>query len=144
MSRQDYQGVTDLTLAAIRRKSDARALYDKGEDHHRGAMYLAGYAIECKIKAIAMEIYGALTLEELIEKTKIDKDIAYSHGLEALINQLPFKERFHRSEEWKDFASHVNTWKTSWRYDPKRPREGKAKAFLDAVDRVYGWLEANR
>ena len=58
MTRRKHSGRTDLRKAALKRKADAWALLTaKGPAngrHARGAGYLGGYAIECKLKAIAM------------------------------------------------------------------------------------------
>ena len=64
MARADYQGVSEQRKAAFKRKRDAWALHTQGPLHARGAMYLGGYAIECKLKAIAMEIHQCRTLSQ--------------------------------------------------------------------------------
>jgi hypothetical protein len=51
-----------LRKAALKRRSDAWALLDAEGRHARGAGYLGGYAIEWKLKAIAMEVFGCWTL----------------------------------------------------------------------------------
>ena len=68
MVRRDFQGRTDLHKAGLKRLGDAKALLRKGRARGRGAMYLAGYAVECKLKAIAMEIYDCWTLEQLARR----------------------------------------------------------------------------
>ncbi len=58
MSRREHEGRTDMRKAALKRRADAWALLQTGKAQHaRAAGYLGGYAIECKLKAIAMEIY---------------------------------------------------------------------------------------
>ena len=143
MTRYMYQGRTEQRKAAIKRKADARALYEKGEQHFMGAMYLAGYAIECNLKAIAMQIYGVNTLKDLSKKIKVDENVLFSHGLAALVEQMPFRLRFKESEVWNDFETQVNRWSSSWRYDPGNPSKKKVDSFLKAVNKVYNWLEAN-
>ena len=72
-----------------------------------------------------------------------DKEV-YTHGIEALVEALPFRDSLRRSLVWRDFANQVNRWKPSWRYNPRDWEEESARAFLDAVDRVYRWLDSNR
>lgn len=116
---------------------------EAGERHTRGAAYLGGYAIECKIKAIAMEIYDCWTLDQLATKWRVSDRDVYTHGLEALLARLPFYDRFRASQTWR-FFSVVNQWRPSWRYSPLPIGLERAGEFLQAVDRVYNWLEANR
>jgi len=82
MARSEFHGMSEQRKAAIKRLRDARFLLDQqtGQNwrdqsglHSRGAMYLAGYAIECKLKAIAMETFRCRTLEELRVKLGVDE-----------------------------------------------------------------------
>src|SRR5690349_24208834 len=93
MSRSDFHGITEQGKAAFKRLRDAEALLSEIDSdrwrrqkgrHARGAMYLAGYAIECKLKAIAMEIHRCRTLAQLASKLGADERDIYTHGLESL------------------------------------------------------------
>ncbi len=152
MARSEFHGVSEQRKAAIKRLRDARFLLDQqtGQNwrdqsglHSRGAMYLAGYAIECKLKAIAMETFRCRTLEELRVKLGVDERDIYAHGLELLAARLRLFDRLRKSHIWRDFAQ-VNRWRPSWRYDPMDWNNGLALDFLDTVERVYHWLESNR
>jgi hypothetical protein len=142
---RDRHGRTDLRRAALKRLNDAKALLDAGPGHARGAAYLAGYAIECKLKAIAMEAFGCWTLQALADRLKVNEQDVYTHGLEALLRHLPLYNNFKRSPVWRtDFAARVNTWKVSWRYDPHDWSQSEAQDFVASVERVYKWLDSNR
>lgn len=158
MHRNEHMGRSDQRKAALRRKADAWALLrgqiwandKKAIDilhiHTRGAVYLGGYAIECKLKAVAMEAYDCWNLDDLIQKCRVDERDVYTHGIEAFFSQhLPaLYRRFKSSDCWKVFASKVNRWRPSWRYNPKNlPRE-EAVSFMEAVDSIYNWLESNK
>ncbi len=146
--------LTDQRKAAFKRLRDAVALLgEDGQDvswagkkgnHARGAMYIAGYAVECKLKAIAMEVNGCRSLEELSEKWDVDEQTVYSHGLEALAKRLPLYNRFTQSPVWREFAGQVNRWRPAWRYDPEDHLNSGAAAFIKSVQAVYNWLESNR
>ncbi|MCC6321376.1 MAG: hypothetical protein IT438_08075 [Phycisphaerales bacterium] len=141
-----HQGISEQAKAAIYRRKDARALFSKGEPHARGAMYLAGYAIECKIKAKAMERHRCSTLAALRKKLDLEHESVYSHGLEALVTDLLPKGtrlRLFTGEARLAFTSQVNTWSPEWRYDPKSPGVPKAQKFLEAIGEVWDWLENN-
>ena len=92
---------------------DARALLDDGPAHSRGAMYLAGYAIECKIKAKAMELHGCATLSELRAQLRLSSENVYSHALESLVTDLlpkGTKNRLFGGWARVPFITQVNTW----------------------------------
>jgi len=54
MNKYLYSGRTAQAKAAIKRLKDAKKLTDT--KRWRGAMYLAGYSVECKLKARLMEM----------------------------------------------------------------------------------------
>ena len=147
MARKIHHARESLRKAALKRKVDARKLLESRENRHaRGAGYLGGYAVECKLKAIAMEVYDCRTLDQFARKRKVDEGAVYTHGLEAFAMRLTpsLWSRLSASEVWPDFATHVRRWRVRWRYDPKDWSYEAAKSFLDAVDRVFTWLESNR
>lgn len=152
MSRYEFSKLAQQRKAAFKRLRDAEALLAQKEGdwamrkglHARGAMYLAGYAIECKLKAIAMEVNRCYDLEELRKKWAIGEQDIYAHGLEAMAKRLPLYNRFRRSNVWREFAGQVNRWRPSWRYDPEDYLNGSAAAFIPAVKAVYTWLESNQ
>ena len=106
-------------------------------------MYLAGYAIECKLKSIAMEVHKRHSLAQLARKWGVDDHDVYTHGLEALGKRLPCWSNLLRSAFRDDFRGQVNLWRPSWRYDPEDSVNGKALSFIRAVRNVYYWLEKN-
>ena len=75
MSKYQHTGRTEQTKAALKRLIDARKL--QNQNRWRGAMYMAGYGIECKLKARLMEIYGLDRLEQLEEQVDRSKTKSY-------------------------------------------------------------------
>ena len=141
---REHDGRSDMWKVAIKRRADARRLFEGGKPHSSGAVYLAGYAVECKMKAIAMEVHEVTNLRALSTKLGLDDHAVYTHGLEALLELLPFDHLFRRSPVWRDFTTQVARWRPSWRYAPRDWPEKNARAFLNAVDSVYKWLDVNR
>jgi hypothetical protein len=140
-----------LAKAAIHRRRDARRLFNPSDRypgdalHRRGAVYLAGYAIECKLKCVAMEVHDCWSLEQLIERRGLDERQVFSHGLEVLATHVPaLWSRFQRSDVWNEFRCLINRWRPSWRYSPRPMSEHDTRRFLQAVDRMSAWLEHNR
>jgi hypothetical protein len=144
MGKHDHDGRTDMSRAALKRRADAWALVRAGREHTRAATYLGGYAVECKLKAIAMEIYDCWTLRQLADRLGVSDQEVFTHGLEALLERLPLRDNFRRSPVWHDFSNHVNRWRASWRYDPHNGTVEAATTFLQAVNRVYAWLDAHQ
>ena len=144
MARSDFSGRTEIRKAAAKRLADARALLQAGEGHRRGAMYLAGYAVECKLKAIGMEVENCWTLRELADHWDVDWDRVFTHDLERFAKQLSLWNRLKAGTVWRHFAGEVNQWNPAWRYNPHEPAADKAEAFLEAVVLVMQWLDSNR
>jgi hypothetical protein len=145
VAKRTHNGRTDLRKAAFKRLRDARALLRGGKENARGAAYIGGYAVECKLKAIALEVFDCWNLDQLAAKWRVREHDVYTHGLEAILRHLPIYNKFRASPIWaKHFASHVNTWRVHWRYDPHDWPTGKAEAFLLSVEEVYNWIDSNR
>lgn len=152
--RKRFHGVSEQRRAAIKRLADAKALLqvENSDDwrrrkgpHARGAMYLAGYAVECKLKSIAMEVRGCKTLAELSRQLNVDERDIYSHGLESLLELLPgLRHRLHDSPLRKTFFSTVSAWRPSWRYDPEDHENAAAEKFVTATEEVYHWLDCHQ
>ena len=142
MTRREYEGRTELRKAGLHRLAEAEALRDAGAAHTLCAKYLAGYAVECGLKTIAMEVFGVWTLTELADRLGVGEDDLFHHGLEALASNLPFFGKMQKSEIWRDFT-YVNQWRPSWRYSPVRSSRD-AQAFIEAVKKVRRWLDVNR
>src|SRR5438128_1270014 len=135
MALRDYHGRTDLLRASRKRLSDARTLLSAGRLHSLGAAYMAGYAVECMIKAVAMEVYHCWTLQELAANLKIDERDIYTHGLEILLRHLPSYNRFIRSDVGRlHFAARVVQWRVSWRYNPLNWETEKARLFIESCE----------
>lgn len=79
MNRKDFQ-----TLARIRLK-EARALFRAG--CYDGAYYLAGYVVECALKAV---IAKQTSRHEFPDKDKVQK--SYSHSFPTLVKVAVLEE----------------------------------------------------
>ena len=72
-----------------------------------------------------------------------DRDV-FHHGLEVWLNRLGLLKKLLAGYASVSFASYVNQWRPSWRYNPVNPPPEWAEKFLGATDEVYNWLDANR
>ncbi len=124
-------------------RSDARIR------HLRGAMYLAGYAVECLLKAYLIEQEGCRSLSEAqmvinarrtrqsqlpiqrIANSAAGHSIYYLVGLTD-ISTLPGYD----GALWGRLAA----WTTAWRYEHNVPAQHDAERFLRDVRVAVGWL----
>jgi HEPN domain-containing protein len=144
--RQSYGGISEIGKAAGHRLEDAEALLEKRR--WRAAMYLAGYAIECKLKAKLMKKYECDNLKELgkllREKAKIQEpDDIYTHSLHMLLRITDRLDALRSDAKmWKQFAA-VNAWLPAWRYTASQSDQDEATDFVEAARDVTRWIENN-
>jgi HEPN domain-containing protein len=107
-------------------------------DHHYNldAMYLAGYTVECSLKALILEIAPAANRAELLKKINSGKKMHDPEILGAILKdrgrQIPadLVKRFRRSG-----------WTTALRYESGRTDTGETRGFLKTAKAVYDWVE---
>ena len=146
MAKQDHHGVSEQSKASLHRRADAQGLFDG--KRWRGCMYVAGYSVECLLKAQLMRKFGCDTLRRL-EKELADRGMlpgdrsVYTHQLVSLLELTGGADRMRRDEPtWRSFSL-VNKWMPAWRYTADLADEDYAGEFLAAVDRVLQWVRNN-
>jgi HEPN domain-containing protein len=134
MNRSDLQ---ELSNARIR---EAKILFAAGE--YSGAYYLAGYAVECALKAC---IAKSTQQYDFPDKDRVSK--SYSHDLAGLIRVAKIYDDFESAmlsdpvleEDWII----VKGWSEQSRYGIYDAE--KARAMLDAIERqlkgVLPWIQ---
>lgn len=133
MDRKDLQA-----LSRIRAK-EAKALLDAGL--YDGAFYLAGYAVECALKAC---IAKKTQRHEFPDKDRVNK--SYTHKLDELI-KLAGLEKSHAAlmdsdQGFRKNWGFVKLWSEESRY--QRPDPEDAEALVEAImkrrDGILSWL----
>ncbi len=125
---------------------DARALFNAVR--WRGAMYLAGYSIECLLKTKLMQMFDCRHLRELEEELQRRGVLAaqatvFTHQLEVLLRLAQALDRLRQNGSlWSQFNI-VNRWVPAWRYTADLSRREDAEDFLEAVEGVARWIENN-
>jgi hypothetical protein len=147
MARYLYGGRTEQAKAAIRRESDAKVLRE--EQHWRGAMYLLGYVVECKLKCCLMDKYRAFSLEQLERKVAerfgdgIRSIEVKTHKIVALFDLLG-KDLLGRMDPETRRAYHrCSRWRTDWRYDPDQGNETECASFFEDAKRFLTFISRN-
>src|SRR4051794_21495707 len=119
MARNLHSGVSEQAKASKHRLDDAHALFAVAR--WRGAMYLAGYSVECLLKAKLMRMYDCRHLDELDEELRrrgvlSDDATVFTHRLEPLLALTGARDRLRASRELLGEFSIVNQWMPAWRY----------------------------
>ncbi len=142
MAATETQGLplnrTILQGLALVRLKDAQTL--RGSERHAGAYYLAGYAIECGLKAcIAKQTRegdfppGRRTIEKY-----------YSHNLQQLCKEagVHFEKKLKDDDEFARNWNVIAPWSEQSRYDPEPLKSEKAYSdYFRAIDKVFQWLQ---
>ncbi|HLH69138.1 MAG TPA: HEPN domain-containing protein [Candidatus Dormibacteraeota bacterium] len=110
--------------AANERSTDARRLFDTGR--HCGAIYMAGYAVECRLKAL-LEGLGR----------NFPRAGASGHDLYRLWEAAGF-----RLQDLKGYRrDFVMTWSTDLRYQPDLPKGANADVLYKGAIELCGYLQ---
>ena len=146
MTKQLFSGVTEQGKASIHRLDDAEILLENSR--WRGAMYLAGYAVECLLKKKLMMRFSCRTLESL-DRELSRRDLlpsrmsVFTHSFEPLFQLCDGTARLkHDAKTWRTFVR-VNKWIPAWRYSSVPTSENEARTFVSAVRELVKWIEGN-
>jgi len=109
-----------------------------------GAYYLAGYAVECGLKACILK-YVAAHLEVIFKKKRFQAD-CWTHDFDTLIKQaeldLDWKAERDKSSDFARNWLTISDWSEDSRYQSKTQAE--AESLFDAVthptDGVLTWI----
>lgn len=125
-----------LVRAAFRRFEAAQFLFDKGS-FTTDAVYLAGYAIECMLKALILSNEPARRNSQTLATFRG----SHAHVFDWLKEQLADR-RVHLPTPIVEVLARTSGWATSLRYEPALlPRED-AEVFLKSVDVFLQWAMA--
>lgn len=122
--------------AAKQRWEDAELLYDGGRT--TGAIYLAGYTVECLLKALVLEGVGG--------RTRIER-LAQFHGNRA--HNLEWLAGLYRGQSGgavpRSVSRHIlriASWSTDLRYAGGMIKTQEADDFMDSVASISDWADA--
>jgi len=125
-SRKDFQRLAER---------EARALLAAGE--FDGAYYLAGYAIECALKAV---IAKAIAAETLLKPEDLKK--VHQHNLESLLEHAELGPELKAAVRVPAWAT-VSGWNEQVRYQDGRD-QSSAEQMLEAIENpttgILPWL----
>ncbi len=121
----------------MQRLDDARFLLDKGE-RTNAAVYLAGYGVECILKAVLISSLPAGKHDEVIKEFR---ERGQGHSYDWLKHAYvgaggaPFPEMVQRN-----FVT-VSSWATDLRYETGSIKRKEAEAFVLAAEEIVKWAD---
>jgi HEPN domain-containing protein len=135
MNRSDLQALTEIRIAEAKALLDARM--------PEGAYYLAGYAVECAVKACIAK----LTKEHDFPDKELASQI-YTHKIKQLVKaaglEPEWKKEIKANKEFRDNWQVVKDWSEEVRYSsrvsPKLALD-LYNAITDSKAGVLEWLK---
>jgi len=124
----------DFQRAALQRLTTAEFLFKNG--YNLDAMYLAGYAIECTLKALLLEITPQADRAQQLRRISSG---AKMHRPEILGKYLKDFEKPIPPELVKKFRRFA--WSTDLRYQTGRTKSAETGGFLKAAKETCEWVE---
>ncbi|MBL9124274.1 MAG: HEPN domain-containing protein [Planctomycetaceae bacterium] len=122
--------------AGFQRLEDAQVLFRAGRN--QGAQYLAGYAVECVLKALILHRTPGRRRAAALNSFRG----ARGHDLEWLWEELRhLREPPATADVQREFARLV-TWGTGFRYEVGTIKQQDAAAFVAAAEGIAAWVHA--
>jgi hypothetical protein len=129
------KGATRGTLfneVAKLRVDDAQILLEKRR--FNGALYLAGYAIECLLKSAVVEKRRCVYLPADLETHNWDNLLRES-GLKSALDKAPAVKAL--------YSTLADCWGPQMRYSATTWKPSKAKELYNHFLQLYGWIMEN-
>lgn len=120
---------------AFQRYEDAQILLRA--DHTTGAVYLAGYSIECILKALVLSDLAPAARTAMLHSFRG----ARAHEFEWLRTQYLEQGGSRFPKDITEAFTLVNHWSTDMRYLPRTLRAEEAVGFLSAAERIIRWVD---
>jgi len=118
---------------ATQRYKEAQILI--GKNHTTGAVYLAGYGIECILKALVLSVVPSGRVSSILNSFRGFR----AHDFEWLREQYYENKGARLPRNVIQNLALASYWSTNLRYNPPNMKLGDAKDFLAAVDVIIAW-----
>lgn len=131
-------GSSDARLyyrCAFQRYEEAEVLLRA--EYTTGAVYLAGYGIECILKALVLTAAPAAARTDTMNSFRSGR----GHEFEWLRTQYLTNGGARFPREINQHFTLVNDWSTDLRYVPRTVRDDEADAFLSSAAAIIHWAD---
>jgi hypothetical protein len=120
---------------AHERFEDAEVLF--ADERNTGAVYLAGYAVECILKTLLLNSVPANEQEELADSFRGNR----AHDSDWLRDEYLDHGGAYLPEDILEALRLLGEWSTDLRYEPATVDHEEAVNFFDATRQVLQWAE---
>ncbi|QEH38727.1 HEPN domain protein [Aquisphaera giovannonii] len=120
---------------AYGRCDEAQVLLRAG--YTTGAVYLAGYTVECILKALILNAVPPGRVTEVLQLFRGN----HAHDFEWLKALYRRHQGATLPPDVRRAFTLVNEWSTDMRYSPEHMRGADAERFLSGVDAILKWAE---
>jgi hypothetical protein len=120
---------------ALQRHEDALILLKA--DRTTGAVYLAGYGIECILKALVLSSLAPAARAQMLASFRGSR----AHDYEWLRTQYLENHGARFPREITESFTLVNDWSTDMRYLPRTLKPDEAEGFLVAARNIIDWVD---
>ncbi|HML17498.1 MAG TPA: HEPN domain-containing protein, partial [Bryobacteraceae bacterium] len=132
MNREDFRKLAETRL------EDAKALLEAGR--FDAAYYLAGYAVECALKACISRHTREFDFPPRSVSEYYTHDLSRLLGTSKLKNEL--EASFKTDEALAEYWNVVKDWKEDSRYDSEPDAEARARDLIEAISEAeHGVLQ---
>ena len=120
---------------ALQRNEEAEVLFR--EDYNTGAVYLAGYGIECMLKALILSAVPPTVRPDILKSFRGGKahDFEWLRDLYLVSGGARFPRDINRH------FTKVNDWSTDLRYTPRSFHPNEAEDFLASAKSIVAWID---
>jgi hypothetical protein len=153
-----FDGGSEFRKVASHRLRDAQELLqpptldpnggNRSTRHLRGAMYLAGYAVECILKAYLIDMYRPLSTLAQVDAKLRRLDAALPNLLSAEGHRIAVILRHTDLEVYQgdlqrlQFGQIASVWNVEMRYDPSSPARPRAVQHVSVAEDLYNWVNS--
>lgn len=124
----------EFQRAASQRLTTAEFLLDN--QFTLDAYYLAGYAIECALKALMVELSAEAERSDVLDKIKSGSRMHSPEVLNGFLKDHGRPIPLGLVKRLRRFP-----WSTALRYETGRKPVGETRGFLKVAKLVYDWVE---
>jgi hypothetical protein len=151
-----FDSIYDFRKSALHRLGDAKellqrptlhpAMSDSNSRHLRGAMYLAGYAVECILKAYLINLHQPLTTLTQVDTKLRSLDPALPNLLSAEGHRIGILlahtdlEVYQNQTRKRLFGLIASNWNVDMRYNPQSPSRLRTVEIVNAAEELYYWI----
>lgn len=139
MGRPQSYPALRFYCTALQRFEDAEVLFGAKPSRTTGAVYLAGYSVECILKALVLSVTPLKLLKEM--ELEITRG-AVGHDLDGLRQRYLDRAKVRMPADLARHFARCNTWGPKIRYQSGIMKQVEAAGFLESANRILRWADA--